>query len=150
MVGHFLERSSGSTKGVTSTNLTLPPQSKRRHRRYRGRWHRQKPRSRPCLVPPPRTSLIILFNLVVAPNFVGNCMSLLNFAILFAVTQVDGYAAANWRRLILLRIRSVYLRQRRKRCRHCWEIDVVVSHSFCQKPFTKIHHFYLVLALEFL
>ena len=115
----FLEWSGGSTKGVTSMNATLPPQSKWRHRRHCG-WRRQKnPCSRLCLVPPPPPSLLVLFNSVLAPNFVGNCMSLLNFAILFVVTQVDGYAAANWRRLILLRIRSVYLRQRRKQCRNC-------------------------------
>ena len=116
-------------------NMTLPPQSKRQHRRHCGRRRRRNSRSRPCLFPPPPSSLLIIYNSVVAPNFDGHCMSLRNFDILFSVTQGDGYAAANWRRLILSRICSIYLQQRQKRSRCCQEIDIVVSLSFRQKPF---------------
>ena len=90
----------------------------------------EKPLFKMCLVPPPPPSLLVLFNSVLAPNFVGNCMSLRIFAILFAVTQGDGYAAANWWRLILSRIRSVHLQQRQKRSCRCREIIGVVLYSF--------------------
>ena len=130
-----LERSDGLTRGVTLTNAMLPPQSKRRHYHHRGRRRQKNTWSRPCLVPPLPPSLLILFNSVVAPNFVGDCMSQGNFAILSAVKRGYGYVAANRQRLILSVIRSIHLQQRQKRSRRCLEINVVLLHSFHKKPF---------------
>ena len=107
------------TKGVTSTNVKLPLQSKRWHCRHCGRRRRKNSCLRPFLVLPPPPFLWIIFNFVVAPNFDGDCMSQRNFDILFAVTQGDGYATENCQRLILLIIRFVRLQQSQKWCSRC-------------------------------